>query len=113
MVADPGRIDPLALRIHHDNLLRSRLGSRKVARAATLEEALRRVTCPLFGIWGEKDVTAFPDLASIRELFIDPPDAGCQAQAFDVLPGVGHWAAYEAAEEFNRLLERRLNEPLT
>lgn len=113
MVADPGRIDPLALRVHHDNLLRSRLGSRKVARAATLEEALRRVTCPLFGIWGEKDVTAFPDLASIRELFLDPPDAGCQAHAFDVLPGAGHWAAYEAAEGFNRLLERRLNDPLT
>ena len=109
MLANPDRADPLALRIHHDNLLRSRLGSRKVARAATLEGTLRRVTCPLFGIWGEKDVTAFPDLTSIRELFVDPPPAGCQAQAFDVLAGAGHWVAYEAADDFNRLLERRLS----
>lgn len=106
-------VDPLALRIHHDNLGRSRLGSRKVARAGTLEEALRRVKCPLYGIWGEEDVMAYPDLASIRELFVSPDVAGRQARAFDVLPGVGHWAAYEGADDFNRLLDRRLNEPLT
>lgn len=109
MMADPGRIDPLALRIHHDNLRRSRLGSRKVARAATLADALGRVTCPLYGIWGAKDVTAHPDLASIRQLFISS-EVG--AQAFDVLPGVGHWAAYEGHATFNRLLEERLSEPL-
>ncbi|MFT7597423.1 MAG: 2-hydroxy-6-oxonona-2,4-dienedioate hydrolase [Acidimicrobiales bacterium] len=113
MMADPGSVDPLALRIHHDNLRRSRLGSRKVARAGTLEGALRRVACPLYGIWGEEDVMAYPDLASIRELFTSPGVAGREVQNFDVLPGVGHWAAYESPDEFNRLLERRLNEPLT
>lgn len=110
MMADPRRVDPLALRIHHDNLRRSRLGSRKIARTGSLEEALGRVTCPLYGIWGEQDVTAFPDLASIRELFIGSDGAGCRAQAFDVLPGVGHWAAYEGTDDFNRLLELRLDE---
>jgi 2-hydroxy-6-oxonona-2,4-dienedioate hydrolase len=110
MIAEPGRVDPLALRIHHDNLRRSRLGSRKVARAGTLAEALGRVTCPLYGIWGEEDVTAHPSLASIRELFTSPEVA---ARTFDTLAGVGHWAAYEDADAFNRLLERHLNEPLT
>lgn len=112
MMADPLSVDPLALRVHHDNLRRSRLGSRKIARTGSLEEALGRITCPLFGIWGEQDVTAFPDLAAIRELFIGSGDAGCRAQAFDVLAGVGHWAAYEGADNFNRLLEQRLQEPL-
>ncbi len=109
MMADSDRIDPLALRVHHDNLRRSRLGSRKVARAGTLAEALGRVTCPLYGIWGEDDVAAHPDLASIRQHFTSS-EVG--AQGFDVLPGVGHWAAYEGSDEFNRLLERRLNDPL-
>lgn len=109
MMSDPLRVDALALRAHHDNLRRSRLGSRKIARTGSLEKALGRVSCPLYGIWGEDDVTAFPDLAAIRELFV----SGCGAQAFDVLPGVGHWAAYEGADNFNRLLERRLEEPLS
>lgn len=113
MMADPSSIDPLALRVHHDNLRRSRLGSRKVARAATLKEALRRVECPLYGIWGEKDVTAHPDLKSIKEFFTSPAGLGDRTQAFDVLPGVGHWAAYEAGDDFNRLLEQRLEQPLT
>jgi pimeloyl-ACP methyl ester carboxylesterase len=112
MMSDPLRVDPLALRVHHDNLRRSRLGSRKIARTGSLEEALGRVTCPWYGIWGEDDVTAFPDLAAIRELFIGSGEAGRRAQSFDVLPGVGHWAAYEGADDFNRLLEQRLEEPL-
>jgi pimeloyl-ACP methyl ester carboxylesterase len=111
MIADPGRVDPLALRVHHDNLRRSRLRSRKVAREATLQDALRHVSCPLYGIWGEEDVTAHPDLASIRQFFTSAEVANGQSQAFDVMPGVGHWAAYEGADQFNQLLERRLSEP--
>lgn len=104
MIADPGRIDPLALRLHHDNLLRSRLGSRKIARSGTLEGTLRRASCPIHGIWGEKDVTASPDLAAIRDFFLGDDGLGHLTQSFDVLPGVGHWAPYEAPDAVNQLL---------
>jgi pimeloyl-ACP methyl ester carboxylesterase len=104
MFADARRVDALALRVHHDNLRRARLRSRKIARTPTLAQALRRGCCELHGIWGREDVTIHPDLESIRELFTARCDAG-----FDLLPGVGHWAPYEAAGEFNRLLERRLD----
>ena len=104
MIADTRRVDPLSMRVHHDNLCRSRLRSRKIARGGTLQQALPRIRCQLYGIWGGADVTAYPDLQSIHTLFTD-----CGAR-FDVLPGVGHWAAYEAAETFNQLLERRLGE---
>jgi 2-hydroxy-6-oxonona-2,4-dienedioate hydrolase len=104
MLADARGVDALSMRVHHDNLCRSRLRSRKIARAGTLQQALPRIRGQLYGIWGDADVTAYPDLQSIRDLF-----SACKGQ-FDVLAGVGHWAAYEAAGEFNELLEQRLRE---
>jgi len=104
MFADPSRIDALALRVHHDNLARARLRSRKIARSATLEQALRAAPCPLHGIWGEHDVTVHPDLGSLRRLFL----AGRPGSSFEVLDGVGHWAVYEDAQRFNTLLAQHL-----
>lgn len=104
MLADPAAVDTLALRIHHENLRRARLRSRKIARTDTLARALVRLRCRVDGIWGNEDVTIHPDLESIRALF-----AGLHAAGhFQVLPGVGHWAAYEAPREFNAALERAL-----
>lgn len=100
MFADAATIDALALRVHHDNLVRSRLRSRKIARAGTLAQAMRDAPCPLHGIWGERDVTVHPDLASLRELFLQcGPD-----NSFELLDGVGHWAIYEDPERFNARL---------
>lgn len=104
MFADAATIDALALRVHHDNLARSRLRSRKIARAGTLAQALRAAPCPLHGIWGEQDVTVHPDLASLRELFLQ----GGPDNSFQVLDRVGHWAMYEDPARFNALLGARL-----
>lgn len=104
MFADRRQVDHLALRVHHDNLRKARLRSRKIARTATLAQAMREGVCPSHGIWGSEDVTVHPDLESIRALFVER-----EGGTFDVLPGVGHWAPYEAASEFNRLLDQRLD----
>jgi pimeloyl-ACP methyl ester carboxylesterase len=104
MFARAGTIDALALRVHHDNLARARLRSRKIARAATLEQALRDAPCPLHGIWGERDVTVHPDMASLCELFI----AGRPGNSFELIDGAGHWVMYEDAPRFNALLRARL-----
>ena len=101
MIEDPARIDALAVRVHHDNLRRFRLRSRKIARTDTLAQAMRRAPCPFRGIWGSADVTAHPGVPEIEALFKEiQPDC-----TFDVFPGVGHWAAYEACDEFNALLD--------
>ena len=104
MIEDPSRVDALALRVHHDNLRRFRLRSRKIARTDTLAQALGRAPCTVRGVWGSEDVTAHPSVAQIRDLFAElQPES-----PFVVLPGVGHWAAYEAHARFNGLLDEFL-----
>ena len=104
MIEDAAKVDALALRVHHDNLRRFRLRSRKIARSDTLARAMRRAPCPVRGVWGSEDVTAHPSVEAIRELFLEfQPET-----PFTVLPGVGHWAAYEDHERFNRLLAQFL-----
>ena len=104
MMADSAKVDALAIRIHHDNLRRSRLRTRKLARGDSLSRYLKEPSCVVHGIWGEKDATIYPGLDDIRELFLTThPDS-----TFDVLAGTGHWAAYENPTAFNELLRARL-----
>ena len=106
MIADPRKIDALALRVHHENLRRARLKSRKIARTDTLAKTLRETSCAIRGIWGGEDVTIHPSIDAIRNLFLDiHPEA-----SFDVLPGAGHWAAYEDPARFNQALKARLGD---
>ena len=104
MFSNPASIDALSLIVHHDNLHRARLRSRKIARTDTLAKALPHVTCRVHGIWGGNDVTVHPSLEALRTLFLDARPGN----AFDVLPGGGHWIAFEHAQWFNETLEKRL-----
>lgn len=96
MIADPARIDDLAIAIQEWNTRHARLRSRGFANTALLKEALARSTAPLTAIWGERDQIALGHLplrcAAVSEA---RPDA-----AFAIIPGAGHWAAYEAPEAF-------------
>jgi len=104
MIEDERKIDALAVRVHHDNLRRFRLRSRKIARTDTLARAMWCAPCPIRGVWGDADATVHPGLPEIEALFkeIQP---NC---TFDALPGVGHWVAFEASEVFNQLLHNYL-----
>ncbi|GGG26787.1 alpha/beta hydrolase [Caldovatus sediminis] len=101
MFADPARIDGLALAIQEWNTVHARLRSRPLAHTPSLREAIERATAPLAAIYGERDAIAWPNLhlrlALLREL---RPEA-----AIHVIPGAGHWVAYEAAEAFNAALD--------
>ena len=102
MLRDPARIDALAVHIHADNLARHRLRSRSMAGSDDLAEILPRIPARLVGIWGEHDATAGgkENLEARKRLFMSTrPDA-----EFHVLPGVGHWAMYEAPSEVNKLI---------
>lgn len=100
MLADTDVIDALALRIHHENLRRARLRSRKIARKPVLSEALMHAECTLHGIWGERDVTVHPDMASLERLIVERRTGN----RFHVIEGAGHWVMFEAPDRFNNLL---------
>jgi pimeloyl-ACP methyl ester carboxylesterase len=100
MIADPAKIDELAVYIQAQNAPRGRVKSRRFSRAETLARALPLIKARIDGIWGERDATAYPHLDDrARTLRNVQPDA-----RFEVIPGAGHWVQYEAAHKFNRLL---------
>jgi pimeloyl-ACP methyl ester carboxylesterase len=100
MIADPDKIDELALYLQKTNHARARMRSRRFSRSGALIEALPRITARLDGIWGECDRTAYPHLderAQVLRRFQD-------GARFAVVPGAGHWVPYEAADRFNALI---------
>lgn len=104
MIADPARIDPLAVDIQDWNTVRSRLKTPLISRGTALRDALARVPVRLNGIYGERDQTAWPAVPEREALFRAlHPDVG-----FRIIPGAGHWVAYEAAEAFNAALRELL-----
>jgi pimeloyl-ACP methyl ester carboxylesterase len=100
MIADPTKIDALALEIQDRNTVRSRLKTPTLSRSGALWRALDKVHVPVNGIWGEKDAPANPRaperIAAMRER---RPDADVR-----MIPGAGHWVAYEAPETVNAML---------
>lgn len=102
MIADPARIDDLALEIQEINTVLARLRSRSFAGTTILKDALARTAMPLCALWGERDhiaVGQIPErVAAVREA---RPDA-----AAAVIPGAGHWVMYEAPEAFDDAVVR-------
>jgi len=100
MIADPAKIDELAVYIQAQNAPRGRVKSRRFSRADTLARALPLIKARIDGIWGERDATAYPHLEDrARALRNIQPGA-----RFEVIYGAGHWVQYEAADRFNLLL---------
>ena len=100
MFADEGKIDELALYLQRINTRRCRLESAPISLSGALRHALPGVSAALNVIWGEFDAIAYPHVAereaSLREI---KPEVD-----FRVIPGAGHWVAYEAAAQFNATL---------
>ena len=100
MIADAAKIDELAVYVQSTNAPRGRVRSRRFSRTGTLIQALPRVTAQLSGIWGGRDAGAYPYLDERRRV-LDEIQPGLR---FEIIPGAGHWVAYEAADRFNPLL---------
>jgi len=100
MIADPAKIDELAVYVQSQNAPRGRVRSRRFSRADTLVRALPHVAARLDGVWGGRDATAYPHLDErARTLRSFQPEA-----RFEIIDGAGHWVQYEAADQFNPLL---------
>jgi 2-hydroxy-6-oxonona-2,4-dienedioate hydrolase len=100
MIHDPANVDGVAIHMQILNTTRAKTRSREMGQAFRLSEVLPRVKTPLTGIWGEYDSTTYPHIQERIDLFQAlQPDF-----EMNVIPGAGHWVAYEAADAFNAKL---------
>ncbi len=100
MIADPAKIDDLAVIIQDWNTVRSRLKTPAISRGGAIIKAIDALRVPLNGMWGELDAPANPKgperVASLKRR---KPGADIR-----VVPKTGHWAAYESPEYVNPVL---------
>jgi 2-hydroxy-6-oxonona-2,4-dienedioate hydrolase len=100
MIADPAKIDDLAVTIQDWNTIRSRLRTPSISRSGVVMKAIDQLQSPLNAIWGELDAPANPKAperaAILRE---HRPETDIR-----LIPKVGHWAAFEAADTVNAML---------
>ena len=99
MLHDEAHIDETAMHIHTVSCIRTRFHSRTLSQSADLRLALDRLNQPVLLLWGEHDVTATP------KALVAPLTDSQQQRCVEILPGVGHWVAYEAAEHVNARLQ--------
>lgn len=104
MIAQPSRLDALALEIQDQNSRRSRLRRPADRAHPYLPGALDGFRGAVNAVWGERDRFLLGHLpARVALLRAARPEASVL-----VIPGAGHWVAYEAAERFNAWLLERL-----
>ena len=105
MIADPAKIDDLAIAIQDWNTIRSRLRTPAISRSGAIMTAIDRLQSPLNGMWGEFDAPANPKgperVATLR--------AHCPEADIRLIPRTGHWAAYESADMVNATLLEMLS----
>ncbi len=102
MIADPAKIDDLALAIQEWNTRHSRLKTPALSRSGALMRALDHVHVPIRGIWGEFDAPANPRAPErAAALRLARPEADVH-----LISSAGHWVAYEAPQAINELLRK-------
>lgn len=104
MLARPGRIDDTALAIQDWNTTHARFKSKDFAHTPVLREALAATPAKVHTIWGDRDVTAAPSL----QARLDAVRAARADAAITLIPGAGHWVAYDAPDEFAAALRAGL-----
>jgi pimeloyl-ACP methyl ester carboxylesterase len=100
MIANPARIDDLAVRLQATNAARGQLKSRLISRTTILADALPNVPARVNVMFGERDATVGDELGErIRRIKAIRPDAHVSTIA-----GAGHWVQYEAPDAFDSAL---------
>jgi pimeloyl-ACP methyl ester carboxylesterase len=100
MIANRGRIDPLAVHLQIENVARARFRSRAFAGTDDIRRLLPLVPVPLGAIWGEFDQIAAPSVAARFDVLREShPDLVAR-----VVEDAGHWAAYEQPAAFAEAL---------
>jgi pimeloyl-ACP methyl ester carboxylesterase len=101
MIADPARIDELAVRAHVENIGHTRTRASRIPSTTSLIDVLPDVTATLGAIWGEHDHYCDPAMIALSEQALRRIHPGLN---FRQLPAAGHWAPYEQPELFDAAL---------
>ena len=97
MIADPSKIDGLAIVIQDWNTIRSRLKTPPISQSGAILTAIDQLQSPLNGMWGEFDAPGNPKGPErVAALKARKPQADIR-----LIPKTGHWAAYESPEIVN------------
>ncbi|MGH1423929.1 MAG: alpha/beta fold hydrolase [Pseudooceanicola sp.] len=107
MIAEPDRIDALAVAIQDVNTRLSRLRPTGVSRNARLAEALADSDAQITVVWGARDafLTGGGVTSRAEMVLKHRPDARVH-----IIPDAGHWIAYEADEAVNALMANTLSD---
>ena len=98
MIADPRRVDNLALAVHEASCVGTRFRSKEISLKASLRDVLRSADLPVLTIFGEHDVTATPAEAVAA---LERMDSRWRCV---IEPGAGHWVQFERPSPVNRHL---------
>ena len=105
MIADPARVDDLAIDIQAANIAKARFKSREFAVTTEIKERLADVRVPLRAIWGDRDVLANPSVDAVFDILrMHHPELVTR-----VVQDAGHWAMYEQPDRYNAALIEILN----
>lgn len=109
MIADPDRVDDDAVWLQAWHSRRLRIDTRAFYKNGPLTEVIPCLTCPVNGVWGERDAIAAPRIGERENLMRSlTPDL-----AFRIITGAGHWVSYEKPNAFNSMLIELLSRPAT
>lgn len=100
MIARLDSVDDRAVAIQMANLAAARIRAGGIPDTDTLATVLPTIRASLFGIWGERDAFAHPEVAA-RVALLQRLQPGADVRTID---GAGHWVQYEAAETVNAML---------
>jgi pimeloyl-ACP methyl ester carboxylesterase len=105
MIADPARIDDLAVLLQ-DKLVRQkrRLKGLPISTSDVALRALRAIEEKTTIVWGERDPYLHPSVSACAEHV----RASHPRIRTDIYPGIGHWVIFEAAETVNSRIIRTL-----
>jgi pimeloyl-ACP methyl ester carboxylesterase len=107
MIADPSRIDEMALRLQMANTMKAKIKGSSIARSDALRRALPAIKARMVCLAGSEDVYVKTNLAERKRIFrAVQPDT-----PFPIIEGAGHWVMYEAADAFNAALVDMLKAP--
>lgn len=105
MIAEPDRIDALALHLQALNVARARTPSRPISRTAALRDVLPEIRARIGALYGARDVVAPQHAARDALLRAIQPEA-----RQIVIPRAGHWVMWEAPEATVAALEALLGD---
>jgi 2-hydroxy-6-oxonona-2,4-dienedioate hydrolase len=100
MLSNAQAVDDLALFIHRSNLNADRMKRRRLAYTDFLLQLLKKVQCPVYGIWGALDILYRDNHLAVQQALEQAPNF----QNLNFIEDAGHWVQFERAPEFNQSL---------